>query len=100
MPWARIPADKLINLPLFGIDVIADDGDYVWMRGPSGRMHVNKLLPRIYFESVDDAHQAGAVGIRIHSEAEEDEYRRLMESLNEDDEAPPLDDEIDPASTT
>lgn len=81
MPWARIPADKLINLPLFGIDVIADDGDFVWMRGPSGRMRVNKKLPRVWFESVEDAHQAGAVGIRISSEAESEQYQNLIETL-------------------
>lgn len=65
MPWARMPPDKLINLPLFGIDLIADDGDFVWMRGPSGRMRINKLFPRVWFENVEDAHQAGAVAIRI-----------------------------------
>ncbi|WP_421853792.1 hypothetical protein [Novosphingobium sp.] len=81
MPWARIPADKLIHLPLFGIDIIADDGDFVWMRGPSGRMRVNKLMPRIWFESVEDAMQAGAVGIRIHSEADRSELKELEERL-------------------
>jgi hypothetical protein len=78
MPWARIPADKLINLPLFGIDIIADDGDYVWMRGPSGRMRVNKKLPRVYFETISDAHQAGAVSIRISSAEEEDELKEII----------------------
>lgn len=84
MPWARIPCDKLINLPLFGIDVIADDGDHVWMRGPSGRMRVHKMLPRVWFESVDDAIQAGAVGIRIGSEAEEAELNNYKERAAED----------------
>lgn len=99
MPWARIPADKLKHLPLFGIDVIQDDGDFVWMRGPSGRMRVNKKLPRVYFESISDAHQAGAVGIRISSEAEEEELtsynRQLEEAEGQDTEAhePPPDEE-------
>lgn len=81
MPWARIPADRLIHLPLFGIDVVQDDGEFLWMRGPSGRMHVCKKLPRIFFESVADAHQAGAVDIRIGSEGEEAEFREYNEQL-------------------
>ena len=81
MPWVRIPADKLENLPLFGIDIISDDGDYVWMRGPSGRMRVNKLLPRVFFESVSDAYQAGAVGIKISSQEEDAEFRAFEEQL-------------------
>lgn len=83
MPWARVPSDKLVHLPLFGIDIIADDGDYVWMRGPSGRMRVNKLLPRVYFESIEDAMQCGAVGIRISSEADEAALKTYEDSLSE-----------------
>lgn len=78
MPWARIPPDKLVNLPLFGIDVIADDGDFVWMRGPSGRMRVNKLFPRVWFETVEDAHQAGAAAIRITNDADLAEHEAIM----------------------
>ena len=92
MPWARIPADRLVHLPLFGIDVIQDDGDFVWMRGPSGRMRVNKKLPRVFFETIEDAHQAGAVGIRIGSEDEErqlDEYNRKLEESDEEAEDRP-----------
>lgn len=74
MPWARMPPDKLINLPLFGIDVIVDDGDFVWMRGPSGRMRVNKLFPRVWFEDVQDAHQAGAVAIQITNDADREAH--------------------------
>jgi hypothetical protein len=85
MPWARIPADKLINLPLFGIDIIADDGDYVWMRGPSGRMRVNKKLPRIFFESAADAHQAGAVSIRIGNQREMEDLLAFEEHLAADE---------------
>lgn len=74
MPWARMPPDKLINLPLFGIDLIADDGDFVWMRGPSGRMRINKLFPRVWFENVEDAHQAGAVAIRITNDTDREAH--------------------------
>lgn len=65
MVWARIPPDKLVHLPLFGIDVIAEEDGFIWMRGPEGRMCVDKRAPRILFESVADAHQAGATAIRI-----------------------------------
>lgn len=84
MPWARIPPDKLIHLPLFGIDVIADDGDFVWMSGPSGRMHVDKRAPRIFFEDIADALQAGATALRITSEAERDRHNQLIAQLEED----------------
>lgn len=95
MPWARIPSDKLVHLPLFGIDIIADDGDYVWMRGPSGRMRVNKLLPRVYFESIEDAMQCGAVGIRISSEADEADLKSYEESLDSGDK-PDLSEDSEP----
>lgn len=78
MPWARIPPDKLINLPLFGIDVIADDGDFVWMSGARGRMHVDKRAPKIFFEDISDAHQAGATSIMISGEAEAERYREMI----------------------
>lgn len=81
MPWARIPPDRLIHLPLFGIDVIADDGDFVWLRGPSGRMRVNKLMPRVYFETVEDAMQAGAAAIRIGSEGDSKAYAEFLDRL-------------------
>ena len=75
MPWARIPPDKLINLPLFGIDVVVpDDGDFFWVRGPKGRTRVNKKMPRIWFETVEDALQCGALGIRIATDVEQVEY--------------------------
>jgi hypothetical protein len=82
VPWARVPPDKLINLPLFGIDVIADDGDFVWMRGPSGRMRIHKLMPRVFFESMSDAHQAGATAIMISNEAEQEEHDALKAQLS------------------
>jgi len=97
MPWARIPPDRLVHLPLFGIDTIADDGDFVWLRGPSGRMRVSKNSPRVWFESVADAHQAGAVGIRIASEAEEAEYEELLKEISSEDAA---DEEGDASEST
>ncbi len=82
MPWARIPPDKLIHLPLFGIDVVVpDDGDFFWVRGPKGRMRVSKKMPRVWFDSVEDAMQCGALGIRIASEAELSEYDEVMAKL-------------------
>jgi hypothetical protein len=78
MPWARIPPNKLINLPLFGIDVIADDGDFVWMSGARGRMHVDKGSPKIFFEDIADAHQAGATSIMIGSQAEAERYQEML----------------------
>jgi len=80
MPWARLPPHKLINLPLFGIDVIADDGDYVWLRGSRGRMRVRKQMPRVWFDSVEDAQQAGASAIRISTAAEEEELEALIQA--------------------
>lgn len=81
MPWARIPPDRLIHLPLFGIDVIADDGDFLWLRGPSGRMRVNKLMPRIFFETVEDAMQAGATAIRMGGEEDRRAYEEFIARL-------------------
>lgn len=79
MPWARIPPDKLINLPLFGIDVvIPKDGDFFWVRGPKGRMRVRKSMPRVWFDSVEDAMQAGATALRIKSEDEQAEYEAFL----------------------
>lgn len=88
MPWARVPPDKLINLPLFGIDVIADDGDFVWMRGPRGRMRVHKLLPRVFFESVSDAQQAGATAIMISTEADQEEHEALKSKHSDPKDGP------------
>lgn len=96
MPWARIPPDKLINLPLFGIDVVADDGDFVWMSGPSGRMHVSKRAPRVYFEDIADAHQAGAAAILITSDADRERHSEITKT-REDIAADGIDD-VEPAS--
>lgn len=88
MPWARIPPDKLIHLPLFGIDVvIPDDGDFFWVRGPKGRMRVKKNMPRVWFDSVEDALQCGALGIRITTEPEQAEYDESMAKLKAQAEA-------------
>lgn len=71
MPWARIPPDKLIVLPMFNIHLIQEDGDYLWYEGPRGKMRVSKHVPRILFETTADAHQAGAVGILLTSQEAE-----------------------------
>ncbi|KAB2880683.1 MAG: hypothetical protein F9K38_10040 [Pseudorhodoplanes sp.] len=63
MPWVRIPADQLANLPLFGIDLIKDDGDFAWYRGARGRMHVEKKDPNIFVEDINDAIQLKAKAI-------------------------------------
>lgn len=65
MPWAKIPPDRLADLPLFGIDLVSDDGDWAWYRGPSGRMRIEKAKPKVWFEDVGDAHQCGALGILV-----------------------------------
>ena len=70
MVWARIPPDRLIHLPLFGIDVIGEDGNLLWLHGPSGRMCVDKHAPRIWFDDIGDAHQAGATAFKISSARE------------------------------
>ena len=67
MPWAKIPPEKLQFLHLFGIDHIKDDGDFAWYRGAKGRMRVEKADPRVFFEDIADAHQAGALSIVVQS---------------------------------
>jgi hypothetical protein len=67
MPWARIPPDRLVDLPLFGIDVLHEDEDFVWMTGGpnGGRQSIRKVAPRVWFDDAADAHQAGATAIMI-----------------------------------
>jgi hypothetical protein len=68
MPWIRIPPDNLDHLPLFGIDLIKDDGDLAWYRGERGRMYVEKNDPRIWVEDESDAIQLGAISILISTD--------------------------------
>lgn len=63
MPWVKIPPDKLPHLPLFGIDLIVDQGSHAWYRGERGRMYVEKADPRVFVEDVADAMQLGATAI-------------------------------------
>jgi hypothetical protein len=65
MPWFKIPPDKLEHLSLFGIDLIADQGEFAWYRGTNGRMRVEKADPRIFFEDVSEAHQCGATAVMV-----------------------------------
>jgi len=60
MPWVKIPTDRLPHLPLFGIDLIADDGAFAWYRGAIGRMRVEKADPNVFVEDISDAIQLGA----------------------------------------
>ncbi len=68
MPWVKIPPERLQDLPLFGIDLVADDDNWAWYRGSSGRMRVEKSDPKVWFEDLSDAHQCGARGIMISAE--------------------------------
>jgi hypothetical protein len=65
MPWVQIPANRLADLPLFGIDLVADDGQFAWYRGSRGRMRIEKSDPRVFFDEAADAHQCGATSILI-----------------------------------
>jgi hypothetical protein len=55
MPWVRIPKERLNDLPLFGYDLIKDEGEFVWYTGPKGRMRIEKNNPRVFLEDVSDA---------------------------------------------
>lgn len=67
MPYVRLPPDRLIHLPIFGIDVIKEDGEFVWMTGgPNGsRQAIWRHAPRVWFDDLNDAKQAGATAIMI-----------------------------------
>jgi hypothetical protein len=65
MPYARIPPERLPDLPLFGIDFLLDDGQFAWYRGEKGRIRVEKASPIVFFEEAGDAHQCGATAIII-----------------------------------
>jgi hypothetical protein len=54
MPWVKIPADQLKHLPLFGIDLIKDEGQFAWYRGERGRMRVEKSDPRVFLLDISD----------------------------------------------
>ena len=65
MPWAKIPPENLEHMPLFGYDLVKDDGDFAWYRGPEGRIRIEKDAPKFWFEDAGEAHQAGATGILV-----------------------------------
>jgi hypothetical protein len=81
MPWARIPPDRLVDLPLFGIDVIQDDGEIVWMTGGpnGGRQSIRKVAPRVWFDDAADAHQAGATAIMISGDEQSNDPQAEVE---------------------
>lgn len=72
MPWVRIPPERVKNLPLFDIDLIKDEGEFAWFRGPSGRMRVEKADPRVFVEDVADAIQLGATAVLVSKEDKSD----------------------------
>lgn len=92
MPWARIPPDRLFVLPLFGIDLVLEEPEFLWYDMPGkGKMRVRKSSPRIWFEEIADAHQAGAAGILLteteqakQDEAEALKHRQPPEGESED----------------
>ena len=63
MPWAKIPRENLDHISLFGYTFIQDDGEYAWYSGPSGRIRIEKEVPKFWFEDAADAQQAGATAI-------------------------------------
>ncbi|HVA13503.1 MAG TPA: hypothetical protein VNF99_09655 [Stellaceae bacterium] len=65
MPWVRIPPERLESLPLFGIDLVKDEGEFAWFRGSAGRMRVEKADPRVFVEDIADAIQIGATAILV-----------------------------------
>lgn len=65
MPWVSIPPEELEHLPLFGYDLVADEGDFAWYTGPKGRMRIEKSDPRVYLEDISDAIQLNAKEILV-----------------------------------
>ena len=65
MPWVKIPPDRLPSLPLFGVDLIRDEGEFAWYRGSAGRMQVEKADPRVFVDDIADAIQIGATAILV-----------------------------------
>ena len=63
MPWAKIPPNRLDHMPLFGYDLVNEDGPLAWYNGPRGRLCIEKDAPQFWFEDVADAQQAGATAI-------------------------------------
>jgi len=45
-------------------------------------MRVSKLMPRVYFETVEDALQAGAAAVRIVSDEDSKAYSEFLERLS------------------
>lgn len=79
MPYARIPPDKLDQLPMFGIEFLREDGNILWFQGPGDVVQaVDRLNPRVWFEDAGEAHQAGAQGILIASAADREALDRAL----------------------
>ncbi len=48
-------------------------------------MRVNKLMPRVFFETVEDAMQAGAAAVRIATEEDSKAYHEFLDRLAEEE---------------
>jgi hypothetical protein len=70
MPWVKIHPDMLEHLPMFGIDVIREDGQFCWYHGARGRMYVEKADPRVWVDDDVDALQLGATAILVKATPE------------------------------
>jgi hypothetical protein len=68
--WARIPPDRLVDIRLFGYELISGNGSTSWFLGPYGRMSVEINNPRVLFEDASEAHQCGASSIFLIDEDE------------------------------
>ena len=80
MPYARIPPDKLDQLPLFGIEFLREDGNMLWFQGPGEMVQViSRLNPRVWFEDAGEAHQAGAMGILIASAKDREAIEKMKQ---------------------
>jgi hypothetical protein len=71
MPWVKIPPDQVPHLPLFGIDLIKDEGQFAWYRGERGRMRIDKTEPCVWVGDISDALQLKALDILVEPEATE-----------------------------
>lgn len=70
MPWVRIPVENLEHLPLFGWDLVRDEGSTAWYSGTRGRMRVDKSDPRVWVDDETEAIQLGATAILVTPEQE------------------------------
>jgi hypothetical protein len=63
MPFISIPPENLAHLPLFGYNLLTDEGDFAWYDSPRGKMRVEKSNLRVWVEDDTTAIQLGAIAI-------------------------------------